>query len=142
MDDDAADIENWRGWRSRWTNRSYAASDNVSDRQRSSQFDVGALGSFGEPDIDSLHSGYSPSIDPGATFTDAGGLSSHLDDATALSHAFIDRQKPFMSKMPCDPPAVQSLGCLRGGESTWRSLWQPLSSCKRSEPKQLTLTVV
>ena len=47
-------------------------------------------------------------------------LSSHVDDATALSHAFIDRHKPFMSKMPWensimepifgDPPAVQPLG--------------------------------
>ena len=61
------------------------------------------------PDVESLHSGYSPSIDPGATLTDVGGVSSNLDDATALSQAFIDGHKPFMSKMPWENPIMEPI---------------------------------
>ena len=89
-----------KGWRSRWANRSYAASDSLSELQLTSQLESGVVGPFLESDGASMGAGYSPSIDPGAETVDVGGVSSHIDDSTALSHAFIDRHKPFLSKMP------------------------------------------
>ena len=74
-----------KGWRSRWANRSYAASESLSQLQLASSLDLGPIPDF---DGESVGAGYSPSIDPGADTVDVGGVSSNRDDATALSHAF------------------------------------------------------
>ena len=103
--EDESDQTLLKGWRSRWANR---------------KFGGGAVGPFHDSDLGSFDAGYSPSIDPGAATIDVGSVSSHMDDSIALAHAFIDRQKPFLSKMPWensimepifgDPSSVQSLG--------------------------------
>ncbi len=80
-----------RGWRSRWANRSYAASENLSEMQLPSHLGFGAVGPFLEFDGASMGAGYSPSIDPGAETVDVGGMSSHIDDSTALSLIVTNR---------------------------------------------------
>ena len=80
-----------------------------------------------------LHSTRNEGSDSIPCGTDVGGLSSNLDDTTAISQAFIDRHKPFMSKMPWensimkpifgDPPTLQSTGV----PSSWSvEMAQPL----------------
>ena len=98
------------------------------------------MGPFHDSDLGSFDAGYSPSIDPGAATIDVGGVSSHMDDSTALSHAFIDRHKPFLSKMPWensimepifgDPSSVQSLGM----PSSWSvDISQPVPATEQLE---------
>ena len=91
------------------------------------QFDLGTLGSLAEPDVESLHVGYSPSIDPGATLTDVGGVRSNSDNTTALSHAFIDRHK--------------NLSCLRcrGRFQSWNG--DPLTSPSIGMPSSWSVEV-
>ncbi len=107
--EDESDETPLRGWRSRWANRSYATSEIASDIQLPSQFGSGAVGPFLESDLFALNASYSPSIDPGAATIDVGGGSSHMDDSTALSHAFIDRHKPFLWKMPWENSIMEPI---------------------------------